>query len=60
MDAKKGGRAADVAGWLDAGGSSVSDTLDGNKEFKTGFPMQNPCITISLLHKNPKTPSGAG
>ena len=24
-------------GWLDAGGSSVSDTLDDNKEFKTGF-----------------------
>jgi hypothetical protein len=24
-------------GWLDAGGSSVADMLDGNKEFKTGF-----------------------
>ena len=24
-------------GWLDAGGSSVSDTLDGGKPFRTGF-----------------------
>jgi hypothetical protein len=23
--------------WVEAGGSTVSDTLDGNKEFKTGF-----------------------
>lgn len=24
-------------GWLDAGGSSVSDAVDGGKQFKTGF-----------------------